>query len=206
MLLFTRKRNLPKLLQKLHTDPEAQVSLRSTQFLFGCFYKSCRLAGFRSPESCSPRLSVTNAPLRFLCDRCDFFFSPPQIPGAPSSEGEGCRLTEECVRAKKINLLAPNCSSHYDRNSHDIIYNRVPISSAFFFFQTRGLERRGKQFPTKLPTFSIQCARHSEQHGPDQHQTSRRLHLLEPGASSPYPGGRRFLLSPKWKGGVGAWR
>lgn len=47
----------------------------------------------------------------------------------------------------------------------------------------------GRAKRLKLPTFSVQGARHSEQHGPDKHPTSGRLHLSRPGASSPYPGG-----------------
>lgn len=53
----------------------------------------------------------------------------------------------------------------------------------------------------KSPTFSAQCARHSEQHGPDKHQTSRRLHLVEPTVFSPYSKLRSVLypLPPKKK-------
>lgn len=68
-----------------------------------------------------------------------------------------------------------------------MIYTGVPSSCGVCFPETRGHERREKQL--KLPTFSGQRARRSEQHGPDKHQTSGRLHLLRPGVSSPYPRG-----------------
>lgn len=57
--------------------------------------------------SCSLRLSVKKGPLRFLCDRCDFFSpSPPQIPGVLSSEDEDSRLTEECGPSQKDQPLS----------------------------------------------------------------------------------------------------
>lgn len=89
------------------------------------------------------------------------------------------------VQARKINLLAPKKQLRlfpkYKFYSRIVSYSASEAS----FSETRGQESREKQL--KRPTFSVQRACHSEQHGPDKHQTSRRLHLLRPGVSSPYP-------------------
>lgn len=122
------------------------------------------------------------------------FFHPYKSHESSAASTKAADSQRNVVQARNINLFTPNCSSNYCRNISYIIYTSVPFSCGVLFPWTRGQERREK--PLKLPTFSVQCARRSEQHGPDQHQTSRRLHLLRPGVSSPYPKGGRFLLPP----------
>ena len=78
----------------------------------------------------------------------------------------------------------PSRSSSIRAHMPDALCVYVPFSQSVYFANSGGTN--GEKKPWKLPTFSAQRARHSEQHGPDKHQTSRRLHLpLRPAASSP---------------------
>ncbi|MEQ2175441.1 hypothetical protein GOODEAATRI_017994, partial [Goodea atripinnis] len=62
---------------------------------------------------------------------------------------------------------------HFTANSdRQTLADRTPNR-----FRVRLPDSGGAKDVKKLPTFPAQSARRSEQNGPDQHQTSRRLHL-----------------------------
>lgn len=64
-----------------------------------------------------------------------WFFSPlHKSQESSAARTKAADSQRNVVQARKINLLAPNCSTDYYRNINYIIYNRVPFSSGFFFF------------------------------------------------------------------------
>lgn len=119
-----------------------------------------------------------NSQLRLQCDRCDFSSNQRSInPTSLSGEDEGCGLGEECGPCPKYKplwskLKAPTVTETQTGYSPFIFHTDwVCISLKRETLKTL-------KILFKLPTFSAQRARHSEQHGPDKQQTSRRLHLL----------------------------
>lgn len=144
---------------------------------------------------------VAHSQLRLLCDRCDFFFkSALHKSHEPQRWGRG--LGEECGPSQKYK--PPWCQTKAPvfteiQPQYSTFY--IPFRLGGYFAKRGGIEDGGKKL-LKLPTFSAQRARHSEQHGRDKQQTSRRLHLLRPSASSPYSKDSWFILFPNVKNAV----
>lgn len=172
------EKKLSNFLQKLHGVPNCRFKsshIGLSSFSFAVFYQSCRNVGLRDSMSCSLRLSVKKRSVEMFMWQVWFFFPPlNKSHESPAARTKAADSQRNVVQARKINLLAPNSSSDYSRNNK--FYSRIVFywASESSFSETRGQESREKQL--KRPTFSVQCACHSEQHGPDKHQTSRRLH------------------------------
>lgn len=93
-------------------------------------------------------------------------------PDPPRTEDEGCGLTEECAPGPGISASPGRSGSRgLIRHTH-CAYTPCALSVCAAY--------RGGITVEVVPTFSARSARHSEQHGPDKQQTSRRLHLLRP--------------------------
>jgi len=102
-----------------------------------------------------------------------WFLSPPpplmSSTSASNKSHERAReergLAEECGPfARHITPFAPSVTRRleYEPRAVYLCKQREPL----------------RDEPWKLPTFSRRRARHPEQHGPEEHQSSRRLHLL----------------------------
>lgn len=123
--------------------------------------------------------------LRRLRDRCDF--PPNQRFVNPTSLGsdEGCGLNGGMWSKPEISTsFESRWGSNVYLNIKHILYINIPFRRSVCFAESGAI--KGEKKLWNSPTFSAQRACHSEQHGPDKQQTSRRLHLLRPSASSPY--------------------
>lgn len=101
--------------------------------------------------------------VRLLCDRCDF---SPFLSALHKSQESP--QSARCLPLR--NVLQDQKQPRTFTQTHPTL---LATHSSVCYTYARGLLKL-----SKLPTFSAQGARHSEQHGPDKHQTSRRLHLL----------------------------